>query len=269
MRKDEYHPLMLSEEDAPEDGVEAIAAEKQLPKGKFKKYAPSYRVLVILVVLQFILLLLCVASIFFRKPPAGSELGRVLYSPALEVVEPQIKVFHVGFPGDLSPFQIPSSPELDEAWEDLYQFGISKITKDQAMLLPNKTWPIPGDEEHYVAELDVFHNLHCLNMVRKALDPAYYTDWNIAENKESAKHVSHCLDWVRQSIMCHADTSVIVWQWEDWANETIVKGDVAHTCRNFEKIRDWAKERTLGVKFNGKPHLESNIQVPIFHADDL
>ena len=40
--------------------------------------------------------------------------------------------------------------------------GISKITKDQAMLLPNKTWPIPGDEEHYVAELDVFHNLHCL-----------------------------------------------------------------------------------------------------------
>lgn len=102
-------------------------------------------------------------------------------APALDAVENEIRVFHVGFTGDLSPFQIPSSPELDQAWEDLYGcssfftylslqdilkfdrlVGISKITKDEAARLPNKTHAIPGDETHYIAELDVFHNLHCL-----------------------------------------------------------------------------------------------------------
>ena len=40
--------------------------------------------------------------------------------------------------------------------------GISRIPKSQAEMLPNATEAIPGDEEHYVVELDVFHQLHCL-----------------------------------------------------------------------------------------------------------
>jgi hypothetical protein len=71
-------------------------------------------------------------------------------------------------PADRSPFQIPSSPKLDQMWSDLYNCrdllslnsqgtntcakpdGISKITKDEAARLPNKTHAIPGDEDHYV-----------------------------------------------------------------------------------------------------------------------
>lgn len=34
--------------------------------------------------------------------------------------------------------------------------GISRITKDEAARLPNKTHAIPGDDGHYIAELDVF-----------------------------------------------------------------------------------------------------------------
>jgi hypothetical protein len=30
------------------------------------------------------------------------------------------------------------------------------------MQLPNRTAPIPGDEDHYIVGLDVFHQLHCL-----------------------------------------------------------------------------------------------------------
>jgi hypothetical protein len=40
--------------------------------------------------------------------------------------------------------------------------GISRITKDQARLLPNKTSAIPGDEDGYIVGLEVFHQLHCL-----------------------------------------------------------------------------------------------------------
>jgi hypothetical protein len=44
----------------------------------------------------------------------------------------------------------------------------------------------------------------------QALDPDYYPDWNIKLVERSREHVSHCVDWIRQAIMCHSDTSVIV-----------------------------------------------------------
>lgn len=40
--------------------------------------------------------------------------------------------------------------------------GISRITKEEASRLVNYTYRLPGDEDHYVIQLDVFHQLHCL-----------------------------------------------------------------------------------------------------------
>ncbi|KAJ7791383.1 hypothetical protein B0H13DRAFT_1521822, partial [Mycena leptocephala] len=172
-------------------------------------------------------------------------------APALEAVEHEVKVYNVGFGSDFSEFQIPSSPALDEMWSDLYNFGVSRITKEEAVRLPNKTHAIPGDDGHYIAALDVFHNLHCLNKVRMALDPDYYPDWRISTtnnwipSQKNATQQSHCLSWLRQSIMCNSDTSVIVWQWDSTLNASVFKGNVAHTCRKFDKVQAWAKDRML------------------------
>ena len=149
------------------------------------------------------------------------------------MISNEVKVFNEGLNTDLSPFQIPSSPKLDQMWSDLYNFGLSHITQDEAARLPNKTHAIPGYEGHYVAALDVFHSLHCLvgdalnhylflrsneclhrdiqNKIRKALDPAYYPEMNIKVNDKAEEHISHCVDWLRQQLMCHSDTSVIVY----------------------------------------------------------
>ncbi|KAJ7696318.1 hypothetical protein B0H17DRAFT_929641, partial [Mycena rosella] len=197
-------------------------------------------------------------------------------APALEAVEHEVQVYHVGFPSDLSPFQIPPSPALDQMWSELYNYGISRIPKEEAARLPNKTHPIPNDDGYYIAELDVFHNLHCLNKVRMALDPDYYPDWRIstthnyiASQTNATEHVSHCVDWIRQSLMCNGDTSVIVWQWQDSKNTTMVKGNVAHTCRKFDKLQDWAKEHILKNKYDPTVHIEDDIVVPIFHNEIL
>jgi hypothetical protein len=39
---------------------------------------------------------------------------------------------------------------------------VMKIPRSEAALLPNKTFPIGNEPGHYVAALDVFHQLHCL-----------------------------------------------------------------------------------------------------------
>lgn len=43
-----------------------------------------------------------------------------------------------------------------------------------AAQLPNCTTRIPGDDNGYIVGLDVFHQLHCLNHLRKTLYPDRY-----------------------------------------------------------------------------------------------
>jgi len=37
-----------------------------------------------------------------------------------------------------------------------------KIPRSEAVLLPNKTYPIHDEPGYYLGSLDVFHQLHCL-----------------------------------------------------------------------------------------------------------
>ncbi|KAJ7305606.1 hypothetical protein DFH08DRAFT_976170 [Mycena albidolilacea] len=275
MSKDqEYQPLIS-------DTLEEVDVDAPSPQStricRFSTWV-MHSGLPALVAIETISLVILVA-VFLQRPsqaacgmPLGSQ--KVLYSPALSAVEHEVQVYHLGFPGDLSPFQMHSSPELDQMWSDLYNCEILQITKEEATHLPNKTHAIPGDPGHYIAELDVFHNLHCLNRVRMALDSDYYSDWRISTSnnyiptqKSAAGHVAHCIDWLRQSIMCHADTSVIVWQWDARANASLVKGNVAHTCRKFDKITEWAKQRVLVNAYDPTVHIKDDIVVPILHQE--
>ncbi|KAJ7485876.1 hypothetical protein FB451DRAFT_995635, partial [Mycena latifolia] len=166
-------------------------------------------------------------------------------APALDVVEHEVQVFYQDTGGldDFSPFHLPSSHELDQMWSNLYSNGISRITREEAARLPNKTHAIPGDDGHYassllcsrqnIAELDVFHSLHCLNKIRMAVCSLY-------EVMVHPKPTLHCVDHIRQSIMCHGDTSVLVWQWDDSFNRSGIQGNIARTCRQFDKLQDWA-----------------------------
>lgn len=47
--------------------------------------------------------------------------------------------------------------------------GISTITEQQARLMTNYTSPVPGHEDSFIVELDVFHQLHCLVSVQSIM----------------------------------------------------------------------------------------------------
>ncbi len=53
--------------------------------------------------------------------------------------------------------------------------GVSAISALDAAKLPNKTTSIPGRPNEFVVELDVFHQLHCLNTLRKTFYPDRYS----------------------------------------------------------------------------------------------
>jgi hypothetical protein len=73
---------------------------------------------------------------------------------------------------DKTPFQGWPTDEIDRTWLSAYAPGIlSSLTPSQASLLPDTTTriPVPGRENEYQATVDVFHQMHCLDVVRMAL----------------------------------------------------------------------------------------------------
>lgn len=101
-----------------------------------------------------------------------SPLTSLCAAPAQDLLKYEVRTFHGGFrPEDKSIYQGEPSKEVDEAWEDLYRCGsgfpahylythtlalccadtaISRIPKSDAARLVNKTYPLLGDEDHYV-----------------------------------------------------------------------------------------------------------------------
>ncbi|KAH8093877.1 hypothetical protein BXZ70DRAFT_897114 [Cristinia sonorae] len=203
--------------------------------------------------------------------PVNPVFPQVLYSPAQEALEYQPKTFTMGF-GKKSRtiYQMDPSPEVDKAWDDLYnEFGLSKIPKEQARLLPNKTLPIPGDEQNYAVGLAVFHQLHCLNILRQGLYADYYRDpvtgaIGLIPADEWEDHMSHCMDNIRQSLMCAADISLVVWQWVEESQRASIMMNTVHSCRNYDKIADWAKAHRRERHFDSSIHVEDDIVIPIF-----
>ena len=103
---------------------------------------------------------------------------------------------------------------------------------------------------------DVLHNLHCLNAVRKHLDSSYYGRSMELPQEYQRMHMDHCLDMLRQSIMCHADlTPVTLKPFWDGGEEGPKKRvfylgqtEREHTCRRWEDVRAWVERRGDGGK---------------------
>jgi hypothetical protein len=45
--------------------------------------------------------------------------------------------------------------------------------------------------------------------------------------------------------MCSVDVTPNVWLWDESRHTSFPRLDTVHTCRNFESIRNWAKEHRL------------------------
>ncbi len=60
-------------------------------------------------------------------------------------------------------------------------------------------------------------------------------------------HIAHCLDILRQRLMCSTDIGVFGSNWVQNGTHLrpFVDFNTKHVCRNFDPIRAWAEERQI------------------------
>lgn len=109
-------------------------------------------------------------------------------------------------------------------------------------------------ETGYRVGIEVFHQLHCLNLLRMSTYPDHYktiswSDTNDAPEKVR-EHLDHCIEILRINLMCLSDVNVFTFHptsepdkqgmggyWPDYESE--------HVCRNFDHIKDWARANAV------------------------
>ncbi|KAL3420100.1 hypothetical protein PVAG01_08599 [Phlyctema vagabunda] len=147
---------------------------------------------------------------------------------------------------DEAVYDGPPTGKANLMWHELMDVGIMSLSEERARSLQIPTAKASDSDQTPLVQLDVFHQLHCLNALRKfvfAKPTREESDWS-----KELVHINHCIDQLRQSLMCHSDLSIIYHvprppkekspQLPTWK----ANFSAPHTCRNFWALHDWAKK---------------------------
>ncbi|KAL4762190.1 uncharacterized protein BDW70DRAFT_33534 [Aspergillus foveolatus] len=129
------------------------------------------------------------------------------------------------------------TPDGERAWADLVPIGRGFVHHPE--IAP------------FIAGITVFHQLHCLHAIlvsyHSALDAANLQrnitppdDFlNKTGTRMAPSHIRHCFDYIRQTIMCAADTNLEVLNRE--THKTSGWGQ-PRICRDYESVFNWAEK---------------------------
>ena len=56
------------------------------------------------------------------------------------------------------------------------------------------------------------------------------------------------MEILRQSIICRGDISLVTMSWENTTPIPMANFDVPHQCVSWDKLQNWAKERTIVIR---------------------
>lgn len=96
----------------------------------------------------------------------------------------------------------------------------------------------------------IYHQFHCLDALRRSV---VHHNWSDVSTKSRAeRHVHHCLNMIRQAILCNSDTTLepaFIYNVRDGRNQSAASGlNVPHVCRDWTQVRSFAHENYVNTR---------------------
>ncbi|KAK7965738.1 uncharacterized protein PG986_000015 [Apiospora aurea] len=132
------------------------------------------------------------------------------------------------------------NPNVDSAWAEPIDNIIIVINEEEKQRLPGErdTARAYGEPNGYAVSIEMFHQLHCLNYLRKA----YFKD-GPDRLSDPEKHADHCFSYLYQTLLCHADVGVMTMRVDEEFNIFQPEFNVTKQCRDHHLIRAWQRSR--------------------------
>lgn len=134
---------------------------------------------------------------------------------------------------------------------------VAKLGKDHDHSPGN--YLLTADDGGHEALVEVFHQLHCLNLIRQYTWRHLYTvpPADFDDPVGGRMHVDHCIETLRLSLMCYGDVTPLLVNVD--ADSLIgIKADfnVHHVCRRFDHVEGWMREKGIPSDVNATEYIK-------------
>ncbi|KAH7072347.1 hypothetical protein FB567DRAFT_554024 [Paraphoma chrysanthemicola] len=146
---------------------------------------------------------------------------------------------------------------MNAAWDSIDTNPIAVALDDKYVEVAGlpPTTRFPWDTERSVYYLKGIHDLHCLKLIRKAIVSKHK-----GENQTfSLHHIYHCLDGLRQDIMCMADDTPM----PSPSDHHVGDGQIRQ-CRDWSQMIDWALEPKRNACYKWDDYREATNTLELF-----
>ncbi|KAF1832568.1 hypothetical protein BDW02DRAFT_423229 [Decorospora gaudefroyi] len=124
--------------------------------------------------------------------------------------------------------------DMEAAWDAIDTNAMAVSLDDgfaRRVGLPPST-QFPWDTDRSIYYVKGIHDLHCLKLIRKAIVAKH----NGKDQSFNLLHIYHCLDGLRQDIMCTADDTPMPAPAEHHGGDGQIR-----QCRDWDKLIAWAR----------------------------
>ncbi|PLB50807.1 hypothetical protein P170DRAFT_425108 [Aspergillus steynii IBT 23096] len=174
------------------------------------------------------------------------------WSPALTAIQYNWLTYQNDF-STKSEYRGTPTPELESMWESLYQYSHLVDLKQPA----DREWArSPDDSTRIIANLEVYHQLECLNTLRQhTYRQTYnYTGFPAFAGTEAQimTRLDQCIEVLRTTLMCAADaTPYLIKMAPDRPLGEGPDFNTLHQCRDFSKVTEWSRKNGLKSLIRG------------------
>lgn len=227
------------------------------PRANAARRSPTSNRLILSVLLNCILFLALLGAFVFtnhRDLSTTDALRKIsLYSPVFDRVDLRVSTQKLNGElwdgGDLPWYGGLDEEEKEAQWNDLEfirmipvtSADLLKIGKDPAKVakFEDSYWHMGNDS--YVATLDIFHQVHCLNLIRQAAMGACPNKDLPTPNKGKIEtsHLKHCTNMLMQHLLCTGDTGVLTYNWIHENNYPFPDFGVNRKCKDWKQLIEY------------------------------
>jgi len=100
--------------------------------------------------------------------------------------------------------------------------------------------------------LSVYHHLHCLDSIRHQVSGQSCASKDSILDKDGfPTHLDHCMDTLRQWLMCQPDLSLRSVFWNQDGVSAAANNSITHQCVDWSALENWIDDHTIPPKTPG------------------
>ncbi|KAH7385441.1 hypothetical protein DE146DRAFT_205797 [Phaeosphaeria sp. MPI-PUGE-AT-0046c] len=199
-----------------------------------------------------------ICAVMSQKDTSSSSAAKLMdqfgmHSPAVNQVTYSRQKFSLANPLNSSKY-VGITDDVENAWMDIAYLPDQMVSDadfpklDMPSDAMRVTDPKSG-ETGYRVGLEVFHQLHCLNLLRMSTYPEYYTKLWWSDTNDKAErvrgHLDHCIEILRMNLMCLTDVNVFTFHPVEGKEGYWPNYESQHVCRDFEQVKRWANDNAM------------------------